>query len=172
VFCFLIPLHYLLSSEHNACTLHRKVRKPKSSASSVRQRITQWHNQSTLFSSHTIITELLTCDVQPVNQHWHIIYVVMELNRKKRSRNQITFTSTLIRQFIWVGSRQQLASVSMTEIVLSGFSIKTSPIVTCLGVKIDAELTLSTHVKQVAAGCFCQLHQLWSIRPAVTSDML
>ena len=42
-------------------------------------------------------------------------------------------------QFIWVGSRQQLASVSVTEIVLNGFSIKTSPIVTCLGVKIDAD---------------------------------
>jgi len=44
------------------------------------------------------------------------------------------------------------------------------PIVTCLGVKIDAELTFSTQVKQVAAGCFYQLRQLWSIRPAVTSD--
>ena len=37
-------------------------------------------------------------------------------------------------------------------------------------VKIDAELTFSTHVKQVAARCFYQLHQLWSIRPALTSD--
>jgi len=68
--------------------------------------------------------------------------------------------------FICVGSRQ-LASVSVTEIVLNGFSIKTSPIVTCLGVKIDAELTFSTHVKQVAARCFYQLRQLWSIRPAL-----
>ena len=48
-------------------------------------------------------------------------------------------------------------------------SIRTSPIVTCLGVKIDAELTFSTHVKQVAARCFYQLRQLWSIRPALTS---
>ena len=64
-------------------------------------------------------------------------------------------------------------SISVTEIVLNGFSIKTSPIVTCLGVKIDAELTFSTHVKQVmqvAARCFYQLRQLWSIRPALTSD--
>jgi len=58
----------------------------------------------------------------------------------------------------------------MTEIVLNGFSIKTSPIVTCLGVKINAELTFSTHVKQVAAHCFYQIRQLWSIRPALTSD--
>ena len=69
-------------------------------------------------------------------------------------------------RFIWVDSRQQLASVSVTEIVLNGFSIKTSPIVTCLG----AELTFSTHVKHVAARCFYQLRQLWSIRPALTSD--
>ena len=111
--------------------------------------------------SHTIITELLTCDVQPVNQHWHVIYVVMELDRKRDlTWNQITFTSTLIRQFIWVGSRQQLASArlpALIEIVLNGFSIKTSPVVTSLGVKIDAELTFSTHVKQVAARCFYQL---------------
>ena len=60
-------------------------------------------------------------------------------------------------QFIWVGSRQQLASVSVTEIVLNGFSIKTSPIVTCLGVKIDAELTFSTHVKQIAGRFFGQI---------------
>jgi len=73
-------------------------------------------------------------------------------------------------QFIWVGLRQQLASVSVTEIVLNGFSIKTPPIVTCLGVKIDAELTFSTHVKLVAARCFYQLRQLWSILPALTSD--
>ena len=71
-------------------------------------------------------------------------------------------------QFIWVGTRQQLASVSVTEIVLNGYRIKTSPIVTCLGVTIDAELTFSTHVKQVAARCFYQLRQLWSIRLALT----
>ena len=58
----------------------------------------------------------------------------------------------------------------LTEIMLNGFSIKTSSVVTCLGVKIDAELTFSTHVKQVAARCFYQLRQLWSIRPALTSD--
>ena len=75
-------------------------------------------------------------------------------------------------RFIWVDSRQQLASVSVTEIVLNGFSIKTSLIVTCLGVKVDAELTFSKHVKQVA-GCstlFLSARQLWSIRPAVTSN--
>jgi len=59
---------------------------------------------------------------------------------------------------------------SVTEIVLNGFSIETSPIVTCLGVKIDAELIFSTHMKQISARCFYQLHQLWSIRPALTSD--
>jgi len=159
-----------LLTEHNACTLHRKVR-----SQSLQQ--VQCDNELLIDTikahcSHTIITELLTYDVQPVNQHWHVIYVVMELDRKKDlTWNQITFTSTPIRQFIWVGSRQQLmANVSMTEIVLNGFSIKTSPIVTCLGVEIDAELTFSTHVKQVTARCFYQLRQLWSIRPALTSD--
>ena len=48
-------------------------------------------------------------------------------------------------QFICVGSRQQLASVSVTEIVLNGFSIKTSPIVTCLGIGVGAQSTLGWH---------------------------
>jgi len=47
--------------------------------------------------------------------------------------------------------------------MLNGFSIKTSPVVACLGVKIDA-------VKEISARCFYQLRQLWSIRPALTSD--
>jgi len=61
-------------------------------------------------------------------------------------------------------------NVTVAEILLKGFSIKTSPNVTCLGVNIDAELTFSSHAKQVAARCFYQLRQLWSIRPAPTPD--
>jgi len=53
---------------------------------------------------------------------------------------------------------------------LNGLSIETSPNVTCLGVIIDGELTFSTQVKLVAARCFYQLRQLWSFRPALTSD--
>jgi len=73
-------------------------------------------------------------------------------------------------QFIRVGSRQQLANVTVTEILLNGLSINTSPNVTGLSVIIDGELTFSTHVKLVAARCFYQLRSLWSIRPALTSD--
>ena len=73
-------------------------------------------------------------------------------------------------QFIWVGSRQQLANVTVTEILLGGHRITTSHNVTCLGVAIDAELTFATHVKRVASRCFYQLRQLWSVRPALSVD--
>ena len=39
-----------------------------------------------------------------------------------------------------------------------------------LVVHIDSELTFATHVKRVAARCFYQLRQLWSIRPALSAD--
>ena len=73
-------------------------------------------------------------------------------------------------QFIWVGSRHQLANVTVTEILLDDHSIATSHHVTCLGVVIDAELTFAMHVKRVASRCFYQLRQLWSVRPALLAD--
>jgi len=73
-------------------------------------------------------------------------------------------------QFIWVGSRQQLGNVTTVKIPLKDCSITTSLNVTSLGVHIDAELTFATHVKRVAARCFYQLRQLWSIRPALSAD--
>jgi len=130
--------------------------KPKSSASPVRQRITQWHNQSTLFTYH----HNWTTDVwRPTCELTLTRYIRCHgVGQKKRDLtwNQITFTSTLIRHSLSgsVHASSWPASVSVTEIVLNGFSIKTSPIVTCIGVKIYAELTFSTHVKQVAARCF------------------
>jgi len=64
-----------------------------------------------------------------------------------------------------------MANDTVTEILLNGLSIKTSPNVTCLDVIIDAELTFSTHVElHVTARYFYQLRQLWSIQPALISD--
>jgi len=79
--------------------------------------------------SHTIITELLKCDVQPVNQHWHVIYVVMELDRKKRinMKSDHLHLNSDKTQFIRVGSRQQLASVSVTKIVLKDSASRHRP---------------------------------------------
>ena len=115
------------STTHNACTLHRKVRKPKSSASSVWQRITQWHNQSTLFTYH----HNWTTDVwRPTSEPTLTRYIRCHgVGQKKRDLtwNQITFTSTET-QFICVGSRQQLASVSVTEIVLTVSALRHRPL--------------------------------------------
>ena len=62
-----------------------------------------------------------------------------------------------------IGSRQQLANVTVTEILLDGYRITTSHNVTCLGVAIDAELTFVKHLKRVASRCFYQLRQLMSV---------
>jgi len=73
-------------------------------------------------------------------------------------------------QFIWVGSWQQLANVTVTEILLDGYRITASHNITCLGVHIDAELTFATHMKRVTSHCFYQLCQLWSTWPALSAD--
>jgi len=59
-------------------------------------------------------------------------------------------------QFIWVDSRQQVANVTVTEILLDGHSITTSHNVSCLGV--------------VTSRCFYQLRQLWSVRPTLSTN--
>ena len=58
----------------------------------------------------------------------------------------------------------------MIEIPLKDYSIMSLHCVTCLGNNIDTELTFATHVKLVSTPCFYQLHQLWSIRPALSAD--
>ena len=75
-------------------------------------------------------------------------------------------------QVMWVGTRQQLKKIvgGGAEITLKGHCIAPSTSVVCLGVHIDPELTFAPHVKRVAARCFHRLHQLWTIRCALSDD--
>ena len=49
--------------------------------------------------------------------------------------------------FIWLGTRQQLAKVNRDCIVLDGVNIKPSREVTLLGVVIDEKLKFTSHIK-------------------------
>lgn len=73
-------------------------------------------------------------------------------------------------QFMWLGTRQQLAKLKIRSLVLEGASIDISNTAKNLGVTLDSELTMHGHVSSVARSCFYQLRQLRSIRSTLTRD--
>ena len=80
--------------------------------------------------------------------------------------------ATNFNQFIWLGTRQQLAKIPCQIITLRGTSIHISTEVTCLGVVIDSELKFALHIKRLAERCFDQLRQLRSIQRSLSTDAM
>ena len=70
-------------------------------------------------------------------------------------------------QIIWIGTRQQLSRVSVTELMLSTAAVSLSSTVSNLGVLIDGQLNMSDHVASVCRSCYFQLRQ---IKGSLTSD--
>ena len=73
-------------------------------------------------------------------------------------------------QFIWLGTRQQLATIHCHTVTLRRTFIHILTEVTCLGVVIDSELKFTLHIKRLAGRCFYQLRQLRSIRRLLNTD--
>ena len=73
-------------------------------------------------------------------------------------------------QFIWLGTRQQLSKVDRRPLMVSGVQIAPLDMVRNLGVLLDDELTMASHVNSVVRGCFFQLRQLRSVQRSLTCD--
>jgi len=73
-------------------------------------------------------------------------------------------------QFMWLGTRQQLAKLKVRSLVLDGVNIEISDTAINLGVTLDSELTMQKHAGAVARSCFYQLRQLRSVRRILTRD--
>jgi len=73
-------------------------------------------------------------------------------------------------QVIWLGTRQQLAKVNISEIGLSSAVVHVSDSVVDLGVSIDSQLTMSKHVASVCRSCCFQLRQLRAVRRSLTME--
>lgn len=74
-------------------------------------------------------------------------------------------------QIIWLGTRQRLAAVDITQIRLhDGTLITPSTTVRNLGVIFDNELSMSQHVSSVTRSCFYELRQLRFVRHLLSSD--
>ena len=74
-------------------------------------------------------------------------------------------------QFIWLGTWQQLAKVQRSAIRIGDVNILVSTEVICLGVVLDSEIKLTTHVRRLAGRCFYYLRQLWVVRRSVIADV-
>jgi len=73
-------------------------------------------------------------------------------------------------QFIWLGTRQQLAKVHSHTVELEAATLSVATEVTCLGVIFDKELTFSKHVTSVVRRCFYQMRQLRTVRKSLTTE--
>src|SRR6218665_2249292 len=72
-------------------------------------------------------------------------------------------------QFIWLGTRKQLAHLDMAALS-AAFPLTFSSAVRDLGVTQDCELTFSTHINLLNRDCFYQLHQLRTVTRSLTAS--
>jgi len=63
-------------------------------------------------------------------------------------------------QIIWIGTRQQLAKLSVAETTLLLAVVRFSTTVSHLSFMVDSHLNTSDHVAQVCRSCYFQLRQL------------
>ena len=69
----------------------------------------------------------------------------MGMNRLKMNQDKT--------QIIWIGTRQQLAKLNVTELTLPSAVVRLSETVSDLGVIIDRQLTMADHVASVCRSC-------------------
>ena len=73
-------------------------------------------------------------------------------------------------QFLWLGSRQQLAKIDTKTMTIGEHRIESSTSAKNLGVTFDSELGMDLHVNNITRSCFYQLRQLISIRRSLSTD--
>ena len=67
-----------------------------------------------------------------------------------------------------IGTPHQIKSCSITTISFSGHNLTLSPSVTNLGVKLDPQLNLETHIKQLCKTSFFHLRNISKLRSTLT----
>ena len=81
---------------------------------------------------------------------------------KKCTTNQHKEHNVPCVQLVWLGTRQQLAKLTTTELPLLSALVKPSSAVIDLGVNIDGQLTMADHVAALRRSCLFQLRQLYT----------
>jgi len=73
-------------------------------------------------------------------------------------------------EVIWLGSSRHLAQCPADPLILPGASIQPVSCVRDLGVVVDQDLSLASHVSHVTSVCFFHLRQLSLVRRSLTID--
>lgn len=73
-------------------------------------------------------------------------------------------------EFIWLGTRQQLAKLRIQPLVVGGQNIVPVQSARNLGVILDDQLTMDAHAKNIVRGCLYQLRQLRSVKRSLTQE--
>jgi len=75
-------------------------------------------------------------------------------------------------QVIWLGTRQQLAKITVDTVTLPHVTIQCSLTVRNLGVTLDGQLSMADHVAAISRSCFHQLRQLTAVRKLLMPEAL
>ena len=73
-------------------------------------------------------------------------------------------------QFIWLGTRQQLAKIDLAALATEFPQFAFSTTVRDLGVTLDQELTFARHIHQLCRDCYYQLRQLRVVSRSLTTN--
>ena len=105
---------------------------------------------------------------QPIDCCNEIAECIESVERWMRS-NRLKLNSDKT-QFMWLGSKQQLAKIETECMQIGEHCIKFSTSAKNLGVTFDPELKMDLHVNNITRSCFFQLRQLRSIRRSLTME--
>jgi len=75
-------------------------------------------------------------------------------------------------QLIWLGTRQQLAKLTVTQLLLTASVVEFDVKATDLGMVLDSQLSMASQVAAICRSCYYQMRQLRSIRRLLTPDAL
>ena len=73
-------------------------------------------------------------------------------------------------QLIWLGSRQQLDKLNITDVQLLSTTLHPQSTVCSLGVILDSQLTMSSHITNLCRSGYYQLRQLRGMIQSLTPD--
>ena len=70
----------------------------------------------------------------------------------------------MITQFLFLGTKQQLAKVDINSITVGESVVNTKLVVRNLGTWFDSQLSMSTHISKLCSSAFFHLHNISRIR--------
>ena len=93
---------------------------------------------------------------------------VLEIN-EWMTRNRLKMNPAKT-EIIWLGSARKLKHCPMDELSIAGVMLRPSTQVRDLGIQVDSNLSMSTHINHLTRACFYHIRQLRTVRRSLTVD--